>query len=162
MVEQTGEFQFLEKRIADRPAGTGLSESIRSRNFDPLEDRLVDLEQELNLQKDLIKSMEMELPRIQTTSINSERTCARVADDSMKLTQKIKADIAKIEQLCVATAEEMRDRNTENKKPKLDLGSFEKKIDAKVTKAINGMHDLMKKYIGVVRQQDAKKQALSN
>jgi len=45
----------------------------------------------------------------------------------------------------------MRDRNTENKKPKLDLGSFEKKIDAKVTKAINGMHDLMKKYIGVVR-----------
>ena len=160
VIEFKSEFQFLEKRITDQPGATGFTESMRSRTYEPFENRMFDLEKELNRQKELIRSMEMELPRIQTSSINSEKTCNRVAEDSIKLTQKIKSDISKIEKLCVATAEEMRDKNKENKRPKQDFGAFEKKIDTKVTKAINGMHDILKKYLGI-RQQDYKTKNLN-
>lgn len=90
--------------------------------------------------------MEAELPKIQTAAVEAENASNRLAT-------KTKKAVSDIRKLALATAEDV---NSKNKKP---LGKIEKKIEKKVTKAINGMHEVMKKYITAASSPDLQLQA---
>ena len=145
------DYSFLEKKMAT------VSSPNKSRRGDSLykeqtadenvEERLFNLEKELNKQSNYIKNVIDKdigsLSEIRAMAQSAESTANRIGEDCLHRIAETKKSIREIETLAMATAEEVREKT----KASSDLPTFERRMEGKVKRAINQMHDLIKRYI---------------